>query len=188
MLVEPPADLSRHRRIVIVGVTGSGKSSLAVRLADAGGMPHVRIDDLMWRPGWVQLDPAAQAESVAAHVTGTSWVLDGLWTATREVVLTRTDLVVALDYPRRVSLGRLLTRTVRRIRAHETTCGGNTETWTRAVSRESIVAWHFRSFHRKHEQIEQLASEPDGPPVLRFTDPRATDSWVRNLERLAAAT
>ncbi|WP_205860662.1 adenylate kinase [Phycicoccus sp. HDW14] len=187
MLLPDLPDLTRHRRVVIVGVTGSGKSSLAVRLAAIGGMPHVRVDDLMWRPGWVQLDAAAQVEAVAPHVRGEAWVLDGLWSATREVVLPRTDLVIALDYPRRVSLGRLLNRTLHRLRTHEEACGGNTETWSSALSRDSIVAWHFRSFDRKHAQIEQMAAGPDGPPVLRFTDPRATDAWLRSLEQAAAA-
>ncbi len=187
MLIAPPEDLARHRRIVILGVTGSGKSSLAVRLAAIGGMPHVRIDDLMWRPGWVQLEAAAQADAVAPHVSADAWVLDGLWTATREVVLPRTDLVIALDYPRRVSLGRLLNRTLHRLRSHEETCGGNTETWAKALSRDSIIAWHVRSFHRKHEQIAQMCAVPDRPPVVRFTDPRETDAWLRRLEHLAAA-
>jgi adenylate kinase family enzyme len=187
VLLAGPPDLARHRRVVIVGVTGSGKSSLAVRLAALGGMPHVRIDDLMWRPGWVQLDAAAQAEAVAPHVEADAWVLDGLWTATRGVVLPRTDLVIALDYPRRVSLGRLLNRTVHRLRSHESVCGGNSESWGKALSRDSIVAWHVRSFDRKHEQIEQMVAAPDGPPVLRFTDPRATDAWLRSLEHAAVA-
>jgi adenylate kinase family enzyme len=187
VLLQDLPDLTRHRRIVIVGVTGSGKSSLAVRLAAIGGMPHVRVDDLMWRPGWVQLDASAQAAAVAPHVDADAWVLDGLWTATREVVLPRTDLVIALDYARRVSLGRLLNRTVHRIRSHEPACGGNTETWGTALSRDSIVAWHFRTFDRKHEQIEQMVAAPDGPPVLRFTDPRATDAWLRSLEHAAVA-
>ena len=64
VLLDPPADLRRHRRIVILGVTGSGKSSLAVRLAAVGGLAHVAVDDLMWRPGWVQLEAAEQVEAV----------------------------------------------------------------------------------------------------------------------------
>ncbi len=101
-------------------------------------------------------------------------------------MLPRTDLVVALDYPRRVSLGRLLARTLHRIRDHEQVCGGNTESWRQTLSRDSIIGWHVRSFHRKREQIAALAAAPDGPPVLRFTDPRATDAWVRRLEAGAA--
>ncbi|HMM93723.1 adenylate kinase [Phycicoccus sp.] len=187
MLLDGPFDLARHRRVVILGVTGSGKSSLAVRLAAVGGLPYVAVDDLMWRPGWVQLDAAGQVEAVRPHAEGPTWVMDAVWSATRELVLGRTDLVIALDYPRRVSLGRLLNRTLRRLRDHEEVCGGNTESWRQTLSRDSIVAWHVRSYRRKHAQIETMCATPDGPPVLRFTDPRQTESWLRSLEHAAAA-
>lgn len=187
MLVDPPEDLGRHRRIVVHGVTGSGKSSLAVRLAAVGAMPYVPVDDLMWRPGWVQLAADEQAEAIRSFAERPAWVMDSLWRATREVVLPRVDLLVALDYPRRVSLGRLLTRTARRLVDREEICGGNTESWRQTLSRDSIVAWHFRSFQRKHREIEAWAADPDGPPVLRFTDPRRTDAWLRSLETPAAA-
>ncbi|GGL26488.1 adenylate kinase [Phycicoccus endophyticus] len=179
-------DLARHRRVVVIGVTGSGKSSLAVRLAAVGGMPYVAVDDLMWRPGWVQLGPAGQVEAVREHLAGPAWVMDAMWSATRELVLAHADLVIALDYPRRVSLARLLNRTVRRLREHEEVCGGNHESWRGTLSSDSIIAWHVRSFDRKRAQVEQLCAAPDGPPVLRFTDPRDTQAWLRSLERAAA--
>lgn len=186
MLLAPPPDLSQHRRIVLHGVTGSGKSSMAVRLAAVGGMPHIAVDDLMWRPGWVQLSAPDQVEAIRPLAQDPAWVMDALWRSTREVVLPRTDLVVALDYPRRVSLGRLLTRTVHRLREREQICGGNTESWRQTLSRASIVAWHFRTFERKRQEIAQWAAAADGPPLLRFTDPRAAEAWLRALEHDAA--
>lgn len=186
MLVTAPADLTADRRIVIVGVTGSGKSTLAVRLAAVGGMPYVAADDLFWRPGWVQVDAEEQVALIREQTSRDAWVVDSLWSATRDVVLPRADLVVALDYPRRVSLGRLLHRTASRLRTHEEVCGGNTESWRQVLSRDSIVAWHWRSFERKHEQIAAWAADPAGPRVLRFTDPRQTDAWLVSLERRAA--
>lgn len=186
VLADPSPDLSRHRRLVLFGVTGSGKSALAARLAAAAGLPYVAVDDLMWRPGWVQLDRDAQVEALRPYAEREAWVMDSMWSATRDLVLSRADLVVALDYPRRVSLLRLLARTWRRLRTREEVCGGNTERWSSALSRDSIVAWHWRTFERKHREIAALVEATSGPPVLRFTDPRETDAWVRSLESRAA--
>ena len=64
MLVDPPRDLTAYPRIVLHGVTGSGKSTLAARLSALTGAPHVPVDDLMWRPGWVQLTTEEQVEAI----------------------------------------------------------------------------------------------------------------------------
>jgi adenylate kinase family enzyme len=186
VLVPPPADLTRDRRIVLYGVTGSGKSTLAARIADLGGMPYVSTDDLMWRPGWVQVPREEQAGLLRDTTEGPAWVIDSLWSGTRELVLPRTDLLVALDYPRRTSLTRLLRRTAQRLRTREEVCGGNHESWGQVLSRDSIVAWHARSFASKQAQIEQWCEDPSGPRVARFTDPGQTDAWLRHLERVAA--
>ena len=44
------------RRIVVVGTTGSGKSTVARALARAGGLTYVELDAFNWRPGWVESD------------------------------------------------------------------------------------------------------------------------------------
>ncbi|WP_216842596.1 AAA family ATPase [Arthrobacter sp. NEB 688] len=183
MLLDVPYDPARHRRVVVVGVTGAGKTTFAARLAAATGTPLVATDDLMWRPGWVQLGPAAQVEAVRPHAEGPAWVMDALWSAPRDLVLARTDLLVALDHPRRVSLRRLLVRTLRRLLDREEICGGNVESWRQTFSRDSIILWHQRSFRRRQEQVAAMVADPDGPPVLRFTDPRATEAWLRAVEQ-----
>jgi adenylate kinase family enzyme len=39
----------RHRRIVVIGATGSGKSTFAQRLARSLGVTFVELDALFWR-------------------------------------------------------------------------------------------------------------------------------------------
>ena len=171
------------RRIVLVGVTGSGKSTLATRIAARIGAPSISMDDLFWRPGWVKVPAAERVPRYADIAAGERWVVDALPTAGRPLLLPRADVVLALDYPRWLSLLRLMRRTARRLWSGERICNGNTETLRGVVGRGSIIAWHFRSFAVVRRDIAALESAPIGPPVVRLTSQRATDAWLENLHR-----
>ncbi len=168
-------------RILVYGVTGSGKSTMAARIADRTGLPWHSVDDLTWEPGWVQVPNEEQRRRVTAICAGEQWILDTAYARWLDVPMARVELIVALDYPRWRSLGRLIRRTVLRVADHRQICNGNTETFRQAFSRDSIVVWHFRSFARKRARIRAWAAEPVGPAVVRLTSPRAARRWLASL-------
>ena len=45
-------------RIAVVGTTCAGKTTVAKRLAERHGIPHVELDALHWGPGWSE--PSAE--------------------------------------------------------------------------------------------------------------------------------
>ncbi len=102
------------------------------------------------------------------------------------MVTARTQVVVALDYPRLVSLGRLVRRTFVRWVTHEPTCNGNRESLSQIFSRKSIIAWHFQSYTRKHDAIVALESSPDGPPVVRLRRPSDLDRLLSDSRLIPA--
>ena len=174
-------DPAEADRIIVYGVTGSGKSVLAARISQVTGIEHVGVDDLCWRPGWVQVPPEEQRRLVSEVCQRERWLLDSAWGVWSDVALARADVVIALDYPRWVSLGRLLRRTVSRIFFRRPVCNGNTETWAQTFSRESIIAWHFRSFASKRRRIADWQADPTLPPVLRLRRPGETEAWLESL-------
>jgi adenylate kinase family enzyme len=40
------------KRVVVIGNSGGGKSTLARRVAAQLDCPHVEVDSLLWQPGW----------------------------------------------------------------------------------------------------------------------------------------
>lgn len=164
--------------MLIYGVTGSGKTTLAASLAARTGLPWHSVDDLTWEPGWVAVPDDEQRRRIEAICEQDRWILDTAYNRWLDVPLARTELIVALDYSRWRSLARLIRRTMTRAIDHKPICNGNTESFRQAFSRDSIIVWHFRSFARKRERIRRWAADPAGPPVVRLTSPAATRRWL----------
>ena len=168
--------------MLIYGVTGSGKTTLAQRIAERTGLPFHSVDDLTWEPGWVEVPAEEQRRRIAAICAGERWILDSGYGKWLDLVLARTDLIVALDYPRWRSLGRLVRRTLARAIDRRKICNGNTESFRQMLSRDSIIRWHFTSFRRKQERMRAWAADQDGPAVIRLTSPVATRRWLAALQ------
>jgi adenylate kinase family enzyme len=173
--------------VLIYGVTGSGKTTLARQVADLTGLPWHSVDDLTWEPGWVTVAPEEQRHRIAAICAGEQWILDTAYGQWVDVVLPRTELIVGLDYPRWRSLSRLVRRTLMRAIDHRHICNGNTESFRQAFSRDSIIVWHFQSFARKRDQMRSWAAEPAGWDVVLLKSPAATRRWLVRLARRAVA-
>jgi len=176
--------LGAATRLLVYGVCGSGKTTMAERISQATALPWHSVDDLMWEPGWIEVPEDEQRRRIGEICTGDRWILDTAYGRWLDVPLSHADLIVALDYPRWVSLQRLVRRTAGRCWDKRTICNGNTETLKSAFSRNSIIRWHFRSFKRKQRRIGRWMAGDGGPQVVRLTSPRQAEAW---LHRLAAA-
>ncbi|HSG80239.1 MAG TPA: hypothetical protein VLD62_11710 [Acidimicrobiia bacterium] len=153
------------RRISVVGVTGSGKSTFSDRLAGLLRVPHVELDALQWENGWSAAAEDVFVGRVRSATDAEAWVLAGNYPRVQPLVWERADIVVWLDPPLRVAAFRLLRRTFRRIRTRERLWGtDNVESLGRAFGRDSILRWLLKTFRKVRRRYEE-----------RFADPR----WSR---------
>jgi len=170
--------------VLFYGVTGSGKSSAAHRYAQARSLPEFSADDdIGWLPGWKPREIEEERAIAAGIAAQDCWVLDSVYSRWSDLVLPRAQVIVALDYPRWISLFRLLRRTARRILTQESICNGNTESaWKQLFTADSIIRWHFQSFPRKRRAIQTFSGDPTMPPVLVFRHPQDLADWFAELE------
>ena len=174
------------KRILVYGVTGSGKTSLARSISEATGLPWHSVDDeIGWLPGWVERPRDEQRDLASRIAASDRWIFDTAYGHWRDVVLARAQLIVALDYSRRVSIVRLIRRTAKRVVTGELVCNGNRESLRQMLSSDSIIAWHFRSFEGKRDRIMAWEADPSAPPVVRLRSPRMTKGWVESLGEAA---
>jgi adenylate kinase family enzyme len=172
---------SEPTRILVYGVTGSGKSRLASAIGARLGLPYHSVDDLTWEPGWIAVPDEIQRSKIAAICAEDAWVLDSAYGSWIDIPLARVNLIVGLDLPRWLSLGQLIVRCVRRAIDKTPICGGNVETFRLLVARDSIIRWHFRSFKRKQQRMRQWYADPDAPPTVLLRSREAITAWLNTL-------
>ncbi|WP_246132820.1 AAA family ATPase [Devosia ginsengisoli] len=88
------------RRIMVLGLTNSGKSTLTVALSDRLGIPAVHLDQFQHRPN-TNWEPRPEAEFAALHdaaIVEPGWIIDGSYSRVMPQRLARaTGIIVVTD-------------------------------------------------------------------------------------------
>lgn len=169
------------RRILVAGVSGSGKTTLARRIEGLTGLPHTEIDSLYHGPNWTPRDTFI--EDVERFTAEQAWVTEWQYRDVRELLLERADSLVWLDLPFRISLARVVRRTVRRRVRREQLWNQNREPpmWTFFTDTDHIVRWAVRTRHKYREAIAVLESTNPRLRIVRLRSQRDVDRWLTLL-------
>lgn len=100
-------------RVLIVGCSGAGKTSLALKLGALVGLPIVHLDREFWQPGWAEPSMAVWRHNVEELAAQPRWIMDGEYRNSLDLRMPRADTIIFLDMPRWLSLTRVARRTVR---------------------------------------------------------------------------
>jgi len=173
------------RRIAVVGTTGSGKTTMARRIAQRLAINHVELDALHWGPNWTPAPLELFRARTKQALNGDAWVVDGNYSKVRDIVWGRADTIVWLDYPLLVILGRLVWRTLRRVFTREELWQGNRERFVaQFASRDSLFLWALRTYPRRRKEYPALIQRPEyiRLTVVHLRSPRAARDWLASLE------
>ena len=87
------------KRTMIMGNGGSGKTWLAVRLAEAFSLKAIHFDDLHWEPNryGVERDRALRNADVHAASLEDAWVMEGVYGQLINLVIRRVTTLIWLD-------------------------------------------------------------------------------------------
>jgi energy-coupling factor transporter ATP-binding protein EcfA2 len=185
-LRDPDTSLRGCRRILILGRTGSGKTTLARELAAALGVHHVELDSLYFGADFSTVPLSMLRERTAAALAGDRWVTDGNKSAVRDLVWPRADTVVWLDYPLGVSLWRLGKRAVWRTRvlkAQASETGRTSGLSRQLVAAAKGVLTALRSHAGQRREYPRMFAQPHNQhlAVVRLRSPRATRRWLTQM-------
>lgn len=136
-------------------------------------------------------EPPVFRSRVAAVVAGDEWVVEGGYSVVRDLVWSRADTVVWLDYPLTLTLRRLLRRIIARIRDKAELWPGteNRETIRNAFFARDPLLWFAIRTHRgRRRRIEKMIARPEYAhlTVHRFREPPEAERWLEEQRRLVA--
>jgi len=102
------------RRVLVIGMAGSGKSTFSLALSAKTGLPVIHLDLHYWKPGWVKPSEIEWREKQRCVLAGEAWIADGNYYETVDVPLERAESVVFLDMPWWICAGRAFRRGLRK--------------------------------------------------------------------------
>jgi adenylate kinase family enzyme len=175
-----------YKKVVVVGTTSSGKSTLAEQLARKLGGEFIELDALNWEPNWTPAGDELLKSRAEEATRSPCWVVAGNYRITRPVTWTRAEAVIWLDYPFPVVLWRLTKRTIKRAIKQEELWNGNRERfwWHLKIwSDESLFHWLFKTYWRRKQEYPQLFALPEYSHlhIIHFKTTGETQTWLTGL-------
>ncbi len=180
-------DQSIGRRIIVVGNSNAGKSTLAQRLAERLGVSFIELDALHWEPGWVEAEREVFRERVRRAIAPASWVMAGNYTHQQDVSWPVADTVVWLDLGLPTVLRRYIVRSWRRWRSADLLWGTNREVfWEHLMlwdTEKSLIAYTIKTHRAQRRRFEAFTRDPRWSHLtfIHLRSVEAIDRWLDGL-------
>ncbi|MFK8138784.1 MAG: AAA family ATPase [Bdellovibrionales bacterium] len=148
-------------KIIVIGTTGSGKTTLAKEISTKLKLPHIQLDSLFWKPNWEEASDQEFFSKIRDAIRSDQWVVDGNYSRTQSITLSEADTVVWIDLPFWQTFYQLIFRTLGRIRSKQELWEntGNKESLKMMFSRDSILLWFFKTYHRNRKKYLKMMSD-----------------------------
>jgi adenylate kinase family enzyme len=170
--------MSTPRRIALIGTSGAGKTTLGREIARRLNTVFVEIDAIQHQAHWTKVTVEELRAGIEAQIGGRDrWVIDD--TCRRELgdfVSSRLDVILWLDLPLLLKLGRLCRRSWRRVRTREVLWNGNVETWRDVFVGKDSVLIHATLAHFRHRRTFPV--RPDAQKIVRLRTPSEVERWL----------
>ena len=164
-------------RIVIIGCGGAGKSTLARQLGEKLGLPVVHLDQLFWRPGWVNVSREEFDSLHREALAQERWIMDGNFDRTMDERIKRCDTAIYLDFSRFACLMGVCKRVLTTYGKVRPDMG---EGCPERIDWEFLKwVWDFNK--NKREKNYRLLNESEGVETIVLKNRRAVKRFLKSL-------
>lgn len=87
------------RKIIIIGESGRGKTTLAKKLSEKTGITHHQTDDFFWKTKYSEANPREEAlEKIKQEYEKDKWIIEGTTFWLLEDGLEKSDIIIFLCF------------------------------------------------------------------------------------------
>ena len=92
-------------KVIVLGCSGSGKSTFARRLHERTGLPLVHLDNIWWKADRTHITREEFDRKLCKILQGEKWIIDGDYSRTYETRIRACNTVFFLDYNEETCMG-----------------------------------------------------------------------------------
>ena len=100
----------RMKKIIVLGCSGSGKSTFAEQLQNITKLPLYHLDNIWWKPDRTHISRDEFDRKLDDLINRDNWIIDGDYSRTYEKRIAACDTVFFLDYDVEVFLQGIIDR------------------------------------------------------------------------------
>lgn len=148
---------------------------------------HIELDALHWGPNWSEAPIDEFRQRVAEYLSGDYWVVDGNYGKVRDIIWSRADTVVWLDYSLPVIVRQLIWRSLSRVAKQEELWAGNRESLLVSFfSKDSVLLWALQTYKRRKRDYPQLFALPQNShlSIVQLRTPKESRFMLTQLSQV----
>ena len=164
------------KKIIIVGVSASGKSTFARKLSKKTGIKLYMMDEMMWTAGWNYIGDEETIAKLKDMSTKDEWILEGyIDKSERTFLLNGADVILYLNYNPLLLAWRYISRCIKHHKTPRPELPG---------SPDKFSFKFLKLVMTKGEAItlqENLYEIDNKDKILRFNSPQEADRYLLEL-------
>ncbi len=163
-------------KIVVLGVSASGKSTFARKLSERLTLPLIHIDELMWKPEWEYVGDEEIVRLIKEASEKESWIIEGYIEKNARVGLfNKSASLIYLDYPAWLPAFRYIKRWLKHRKNPRLELPGCPEKFS--------LEFLIRVYKKKEVyRLERLFKEVDfSAKIIRLKSPKETEDFLQSL-------
>ncbi|WP_298867147.1 AAA family ATPase [uncultured Gimesia sp.] len=170
------------KKINVIGTSGSGKSTFAKKLSKKLGYPYIEMDAIFWGKDWFWPSDDEFFKNLEQRLSVDQWVLDGNYTRTVSIKWKEVDTIIWIDYSLHRTLYQALKRAIVRSCTREELWPGtgNRESFRKLLSKDSILLWTIKTYHKNKKKYSKLAENPEYREIniVRLRSPKECQKYL----------